>query len=247
MSAERTGFRIADEAPVYAISVAAELAGLGAGERGVEVARAWDLVRGAAGPEVGDECGGELRGRLGVGQGAMRRPREAELLDEDRQGVSVKLGVEQERRLQRVEPVAGERRDLGAPGRLAEMVPVEGGVVGHQQGVAGELLQAGQRRGGGRSPVEVCVGDAGQPRDEERDRDPGVHQRREPGRDGEVLVQPHGADVDDAVVPRVEAGGLRCLLYTSDAADDLLCVDLGGRRIIKKKTNKKNRRKNGLF
>ena len=27
-----------------------------------------------------------------------------------------------------------------------------------------------------------------------------------------------------------------CLLYTSDAADDLLCVDLGGRRIIKKKS-----------
>ena len=36
-----------------------------------------------------------------------------------------------------------------------------------------------------------------------------------------------------------EAGGITqhigCLLYTSDAADDLLCVDLGGRRIIKKK------------
>ena len=29
-----------------------------------------------------------------------------------------------------------------------------------------------------------------------------------------------------------------CLLYTSDAADDLLCVDLGGRRIIKKKNKK---------
>ena len=29
-----------------------------------------------------------------------------------------------------------------------------------------------------------------------------------------------------------------CLLYTSDAADDLLCVDLGGRRIIKKKKTK---------
>ena len=27
-----------------------------------------------------------------------------------------------------------------------------------------------------------------------------------------------------------------CLLYTSDAADDSLCLDLGGRRIIKKKT-----------
>src|SRR5450756_2100589 len=31
-----------------------------------------------------------------------------------------------------------------------------------------------------------------------------------------------------------------CLLYTSDAADDLLCVDLGGRRIIKKQ------KKNGI-
>ena len=31
--------------------------------------------------------------------------------------------------------------------------------------------------------------------------------------------------------------GNPCLLYTSDAADDLLCGDLGGRRIIKKKKN----------
>ena len=30
-----------------------------------------------------------------------------------------------------------------------------------------------------------------------------------------------------------------CLLYTSDAADDQLCVDLVGRRIIKKKKQKK--------
>ena len=29
-----------------------------------------------------------------------------------------------------------------------------------------------------------------------------------------------------------------CLLYTSDAADDLLCVDLGGRRIIQQKNNR---------
>ena len=40
-------------------------------------------------------------------------------------------------------------------------------------------------------------------------------------------------------------GGLRiqskvCLLYTSDAADDLLCVDLGGRRLLKKKKTTKN-------
>ena len=31
---------------------------------------------------------------------------------------------------------------------------------------------------------------------------------------------------------------ITCLLYTSDAADDLTRVDLGGRRIIKKKKNK---------
>eukprot|EP00825_Cyclidium_porcatum_P004408 TRINITY_DN1206_c0_g1_i7.p1 TRINITY_DN1206_c0_g1~~TRINITY_DN1206_c0_g1_i7.p1 ORF type:complete len:744 (+),score=124.66 TRINITY_DN1206_c0_g1_i7:165-2396(+) len=35
-----------------------------------------------------------------------------------------------------------------------------------------------------------------------------------------------------------------CLLYTSDAADDMQCVDLGGRRIIKKKKKKKKRKKN---
>ena len=35
----------------------------------------------------------------------------------------------------------------------------------------------------------------------------------------------------------IYAGTPTCLLYTSDAADDLLCVDLGGRRIIKKKTD----------
>ena len=33
-----------------------------------------------------------------------------------------------------------------------------------------------------------------------------------------------------------------CLLYTSDAADDMQCVDLGGRRIIKKKFFSSRRR-----
>ena len=33
----------------------------------------------------------------------------------------------------------------------------------------------------------------------------------------------------------VRDDGQACLLYTSDAADDLPCVDLGGRRIIKQK------------
>ena len=38
----------------------------------------------------------------------------------------------------------------------------------------------------------------------------------------------------------------RCLLYTSDAADDLLCVDLGGRRIIKKKNSIETKSKRKL-
>src|SRR5450756_114661 len=37
------------------------------------------------------------------------------------------------------------------------------------------------------------------------------------------------------VIMMVDRLDATCLLYTSDAADDLLCVDLGGRRIIKKK------------
>mgnify|MGYP003381690754 CR=1 FL=1 len=34
-----------------------------------------------------------------------------------------------------------------------------------------------------------------------------------------------------------------CLLYTSDAADERSSVDLGGRRIIKKKTNEEHIRR----
>ena len=37
-----------------------------------------------------------------------------------------------------------------------------------------------------------------------------------------------------------------CLLYTSDAADERSSVDLGGRRIIKKKIKKKIRRRPGV-
>eukprot|EP00657_Telonema_sp_P-1_P012411 TRINITY_DN8962_c0_g1_i2.p1 TRINITY_DN8962_c0_g1~~TRINITY_DN8962_c0_g1_i2.p1 ORF type:complete len:138 (+),score=40.10 TRINITY_DN8962_c0_g1_i2:332-745(+) len=56
-----------------------------------------------------------------------------------------------------------------------------------------------------------------------------------PGRVGAVISIDETSDLYS-----VEAGGdawwyKSCLLYTSDAADDLLCVDLGGRRIIKKK------------
>ena len=37
------------------------------------------------------------------------------------------------------------------------------------------------------------------------------------------------------ILCKIDSTPLPCLLYTSDAADDLLCVDLGGRRFIKQK------------
>ena len=47
-----------------------------------------------------------------------------------------------------------------------------------------------------------------------------------------VTAQLAARNLRDVVVVAHSKG---CLLYTSDAADDLPCVDLGGRRIIKKK------------
>ena len=59
-----------------------------------------------------------------------------------------------------------------------------------------------------------------------------------PGQKNGITIRPHTALVWLARL-RDEAHRFAnsCLLYTSDAADDLLCVDLGGRRIIKKKKN----------
>ena len=42
--------------------------------------------------------------------------------------------------------------------------------------------------------------------------------------------------IDTPVIDRLELWFNRCLLYTFDAADDLICVDIGGRRIINKNT-----------
>ena len=62
-----------------------------------------------------------------------------------------------------------------------------------------------------------------------------IRDRAEPGDDRPLHVGV--AEHADAVAhdhPTVADAPDACLLYTSDAADDLLCVDLGGRRIIKK-------------
>ena len=61
--------------------------------------------------------------------------------------------------------------------------------------------------------------------------------------DDELIFGSDFFDLEEELAPtsdklHLREGELRevtCLLYTSDAADDLLCVDLGGRRIIKNK------------
>ena len=50
----------------------------------------------------------------------------------------------------------------------------------------------------------------------------------------ELVVLVHGADLLGALFLH-QFGRDCCLLYTSDAADERSSVDLGGRRIIKKK------------
>ena len=55
-----------------------------------------------------------------------------------------------------------------------------------------------------------------------------IHEGLEP-REIKTAIFPHGGNNGD---------NRTCLLYTSDAADERSSVDLGGRRIIKKKKNK---------
>ena len=72
---------------------------------------------------------------------------------------------------------------------------------------------------------------------------PAVVNKRAVGVQQERLGRDRGAELFRGIPARVAverndpAGMLqkRCTLYTSDAADDLLCGDLGGRRCIQKK------------
>eukprot|EP01017_Pseudomicrothorax_dubius_P039522 TRINITY_DN6073_c0_g1_i8.p1 TRINITY_DN6073_c0_g1~~TRINITY_DN6073_c0_g1_i8.p1 ORF type:complete len:172 (-),score=28.03 TRINITY_DN6073_c0_g1_i8:1-516(-) len=58
----------------------------------------------------------------------------------------------------------------------------------------------------------------------------------EKGEDGQwIPIYPNYFIQQERINELWPMGANTCLLYTSDAADDLLCVDLGGRRIIKKK------------
>ena len=65
-----------------------------------------------------------------------------------------------------------------------------------------------------------------------------VYKRQLPAQESLEGVVPHVAPASAQASHRdgqADALLLACLLYTSDAADDLLCVDLGGRRLIQKK------------
>ena len=66
-----------------------------------------------------------------------------------------------------------------------------------------------------------------------------IRDRGTVGGAGQWCGVPRGCGLRNIGQPRAHAcpHAGSCLLYTSDAADDLLCVDLGGRRIIKKKNN----------
>ena len=59
---------------------------------------------------------------------------------------------------------------------------------------------------------------------------------------GREFVSRYGTDdkADDVLY-------MICLLYTSDAADERSSVDLGGRRIIKKKTTANNHRSRDMY
>ena len=61
--------------------------------------------------------------------------------------------------------------------------------------------------------------------------------------EGDFLVNAQGEDVVAGIRQTQPLQELKdiCLLYTSDAADERSSVDLGGRRIIKKKKSKHRR------
>ena len=61
------------------------------------------------------------------------------------------------------------------------------------------------------------------------------------GQTYQILSHAHAALVTSGTATLETALYQVCLLYTSDAADERSSVDLGGRRIIKKKTKKKRK------
>ena len=59
----------------------------------------------------------------------------------------------------------------------------------------------------------------------------------------QLTYNPLDRDVEQRLLPLAQERGIACLLYTSDAADERSSVDLGGRRIIKKKQRGQDERR----
>src|SRR5450756_1269198 len=126
-------------------------------------------------------------------------------------------------------PAAAVSLELGA--RAGTHTPVSACASGAEAiGLAVQMIRSGRAdivvAGGTEAamhPMPIAGFAAMQALSTRNDDPEGASRPYDTGRDGFVLGE--GA----AVVVLAT-----CLLYTSDAADDLLCVDLGGRRIIKK-------------
>ena len=167
---------------------------------------------------------------------------EVELL-EALQVVAGCLGVDQQRERRRIggdDGVVGEAA-LETQARHAEraVLVVAAGIDRVVTGFGDAPGQAATPRASSRLPQ-------GQGRRLQPQRIQPVKRRRiEPPR--LLPVAPRGHQIAQLRLPRQGLGGKvrapdprsgrSCLLYTSDAADERSSVDLGGRRIIKKKTN----------
>ena len=86
------------------------------------------------------------------------------------------------------------------------------------------------------SEVVTQIGMSGQVVSTMKKLDPAISDHILRKDNGEDLTQNEDLKKAEEIVEEL----INCLLYTSDAADDLLCVDLGGRRIIKKKNTIKS-------
>ena len=134
--------------------------------------------------------------------------RHAEMLGHEVKGVAIELGEQDEGCLQCVEGRVGERRQAGVPRLQREPLEVEGQVLPYEYRVAGEGAQLPVGIGEARCAGKRLIGDAGQPLHVQRDRQAGIDELREAPSDGKASVRANSAQLDDAVVDRVETGGL---------------------------------------
>ena len=93
-------------------------------------------------------------------------------------------------------------------GAGGQVLAVEGDVVPDEDGVAGERPEAGEASANGGAPARSASRDADHAGDEEGDRHAGIDERRKRSTIARSWPEADGADVDDAVAQRVEAGGL---------------------------------------